>query len=214
MVTTSKDLQIINTSIDKRISAGKNQTHKDDHRPVSFLMESEIYAMCDAIRGSRNGVRDELLIMVTFQCALRISETLALTPDCRIRAGDKLILQVRRGKGGKPRLLGINQAIYDRIGSYAQEFRIADSDKLFKFSRFRALQIVKAAALGAGIEHRRIYAHLLRHSGALARLKRTGNIESLKQFLGHVDRGMTERYLRTMQSIESLEIESGVKFDR
>jgi integrase len=192
----------------------KYQTHKDDHRPVSFLTESEIYAMCDTTKINRQGPRDELLILVTFQAALRISEALALTPSCRGRVGPNYILMVKRGKGGKARLLGINQTLYDRLGSYAYENSLLPDDKYFKFTRFRALQIVKKAAKDAGIDNRRVYNHLLRHSGALTRLKKHGNIESLRQFLGHTDHTMTERYLRTLQNIESIGIEGKVQFER
>ena len=39
----------------------------DGHRPVSFLLESEIYQLADAARAMRNGKRNELLILLLFQ---------------------------------------------------------------------------------------------------------------------------------------------------
>jgi site-specific recombinase XerD len=224
MVTGLKGTEIINISPrseimpdclkSDKLDKPRYNTHRDDHRPVSFLMESEVFNLIDAAKNGRHGDRDSLLLEVTFKCALRISETLALTPSCRARAGANYVLLVKHGKGDKPRVLGINRGLYETLGSYALDNGMNPDDRYFKFTRFRALQIIKSAAIKSGIDNRRIYNHLLRHSGALARLKRTGNIESLKQFLGHTDHAMTERYLRTMQTIESIEIESQVTFER
>jgi integrase len=121
---------------------------------------------------------------------------------------------IRHGKGGKPRICAIPEMLYLRIGNYISEQGIGPSDKFFEITRFRGLQIVKAAAIKAGLDNRRVYCHLSRHSGALARLQRAGNLESLRQHLGHVDNKMTLRYLKTMQAIESLAIESKVEFER
>jgi integrase/recombinase XerD len=74
-------------------------------------------------------------------------------------------------------------------------------------------KVIKACAHKASID-RRLYCHLLRHSGAIARLNRTGNPKSLQIHLGHADMKMTTRYLATMQVVESLETDSQVNFDR
>ena len=198
----------------KRISPLKYNTHKNDHRPVSFLTESEVFSMEDAVRPNRNGDRDALFIEVSFKCCLRVSEVLGLTPSCRGKVDNNYVLLIKNGKGCKPRLLGIGQPLYDKLSGYAYDRKLGPEDKYFKFSRFRALQIIKVAAVKAGIDSRRVYCHLLRHSGAVNRLKKTGNIQSLKTYLGHTDHKMTERYLVTLQTIESIEIEGAVKFDR
>jgi site-specific recombinase XerD len=100
------------------------------------------------------------------------------------------------------------------IGNYAGEHGLTADDKLFNITRFRVLQIVKQRAAAAGIEHRRIYNHLLRHSGAVTRLSKTGNLKSLQLFLGHSDIKMSMRYLATLQQIDNLDIEAKVEFER
>jgi integrase len=197
-----------------KVSNNSHSNNSNNSRPVSFLLESEVYQLADAAKTSRQGDRDELLIMLLFQGALRISEVLAFTPGDRVRVGDKYCLMIRHGKGDKPRVITIPGPLYMRMGNYICEHNIGPGDKFFTITRFRALQIVKEAGIKAGLEHRRLYCHLMRHSGAIARLKRTGNLESLKQHLGHSDNKMTLRYLKTMQAIESLEVESKVEFER
>jgi integrase len=225
MVTTSKELTIVNISqssevIDKAFplragSAFKSyNTHRDDHRPVSFLLESEVNDLVDAAGTMRDGPRNSLLLLLLFQCCLRISECLQLTKNHRIFVKGKPILKIL-GKGNKPRLVPMPEKLSDKFGNYLSlGDGLSPNDKLFPITRFRALQIVKQCGKKAGLDNRRIYNHLFRHAGAIARLKKTGNIESLKQYLGHTDRKMTERYLVTLQTIESLEIEGNVAFDK
>jgi integrase/recombinase XerD len=118
-----------------------------------------------------------------------------------------------QGKGNKPRLVAIPEKLSFHLGDFAQRQSLGPDDRFFPITRVRAWQIVKQCAEKAGIG-RRVYCHLLRHSGAVARLKRTGNPKSLQIHLGHADMKMTMRYLTTMQTVESLAVEGKVEFDR
>jgi type 1 fimbriae regulatory protein FimB len=194
---------------------GKETRHRDGHRPVSFLTEQEIYALADAAATMRHGQRNCLLIYLMFQSSLRVSEALDLRlRDKQVREGSHLLV-VEHGKGNKPRLCGIPESLYLRIGNYASEAGITRlEDKLFDITRVRAWQILQIAAMKAGLDHKRVYNHLLRHSGAVQRLRRHGDIGSLRVFLGHSSTEMSLRYLSTVQQIESVAVESGVTFDR
>lgn len=184
--------------------------HSDGARPVSFLTESEVNAMAGQARLMRNGERNELMILVTFQCALRISETLQLTKQHRQVFDDHHRLFIL-GKGNKPRVIAVPEALSYRLGDYIGRSGLDDTDRLFPITRQRAWRIIKQCAVKAGID-RRVYCHLLRHGGAIARLKRSGNPKSLQIHLGHSDFKMTMRYLSTLQVMDSLEIEDKVKF--
>jgi integrase/recombinase XerD len=115
------------------------------------------------------------------------------------------------GKGNKPRVIAIPEALSHRLGDYIGRSGLGNTDRLFPISRQRAWRIIKQCAVIAGID-RRVYCHLLRHGGAIARLKRSGNPKSLQIHLGHSDIKMTLRYLSTLQLMESLEIEDKAKF--
>jgi integrase/recombinase XerD len=187
----------------------------DSHRPVSFLLENEIYSLSDAAKTMRDGKRNELLILLLFQSCLRVSEALALKLRNKHQVGDKYLLSVEHGKGDKPRIIAIPETLYLRIGNYASENGLSKPDeKFFTISRVRVWQILQQASKIAGLDYKRVYPHLMRHSGSVARLKRTGNIRSLQEHLGHTDSKMTQRYLSTMQAIESLDVESKVNFER
>jgi integrase/recombinase XerD len=181
-------------------------------RPVSFINEEEVYRLADAAGTMRNGERNYLMVLVLFQAALRVSEAVGLkVRDLTVVDGKHVLLVL--GKGGKPRLAAIPEKLFYHLGDYARRYHIGLEDRFFPITRVRTWQIIKQCAEKAGID-RRIYCHLLRHGGAIARLRRTGNPKSLQIHLGHSDLKMTMRYLSTMQVLDSLETESGVEFSR
>lgn len=184
----------------------------DYTRPVSFITETEVYRLADVSETMRHGERNELLILTMFQAALRVTEAVKLRVMDKATVDGKHILLVQ-GKGDKPRLVAIPEKLSYHLGDYAHRHGLKPEDKFFPVTRIRAWQIIKECADKAGID-RRIYCHLLRHGGAIARLKRTGNPKSLQIHLGHSDMKMTMRYLATLQTIESLETESEVEFER
>lgn len=184
----------------------------DTTRPVSFITESEVYRIADVARAMRNGERNELLIITMFQAALRVTEAVKLRVSDKVTVDGKHVLLVK-GKGNKPRLVAIPEKLSYHLGDYALQHKLGLGDRFFQVTRIRAWQIIKQCADKAGID-RRIYCHLLRHGGAVARLKQTGNPKSLQLHLGHSDMKMTMRYLATLQTLESLELEGKVEFMR
>jgi len=181
-------------------------------KPVSFITEQEVYRMVDCAKKMRDGERNELLLTLLFQGALRISEAVKLQIQDKGKVDDTTILAIL-GKGKKPRLVAIPDKLSYHMGDFAQRNGLKPDDRFFPITRQRAWQIVKECAVCAGID-RRIYCHLFRHGGAIARLKRTGNPKSLQIHLGHSDMKMTMRYLSTLQVTESLETEAKVEFER
>jgi len=204
--TNSKEIAIIPSKTVRAIRRG------DYTKPVSFITEAEVYRLADVAKAMRDGERNELLILTMFQAALRVTEAIKLKIMDKAAVDNKHILLVQ-GKGNKPRLVAIPAKLSYHLGDFAQRQGLKPEDKFFPVTRIRAWQIIKECADKAGID-RRIYCHLLRHGGAIARLKRTGNPKSLQIHLGHADMKMTMRYLATMQVVESLQTESEVEFDR
>jgi integrase len=196
-----------------KTSNGKIATYKGNtSRPVSFLSENEVYELVDQAKTLHNGERYELLILTLFQCALRITEAVQLRLKDKAAIEGRPVLLVI-GKGHKPRIVAIPEKLSYHLGDYAQRLGICPEGRLFPVSRVRAWQVIKECADKAGIS-RRVYLHLLRHTGAIQRLKRTGNPKSLQVYLGHADIKMTMRYLSTLQAIDSIKTESAVEFER
>ena len=206
----SKEIAIVQPGA--KLPVKKGYRASEYTKPVAFITEAEVYRLADVAKAMRDGERNELLILTMFQAALRVTEAIKLKVTDKATVDSKHILLVQ-GKGNKPRLVAIPEKLSYHLGDYAQRQGLKPEDRFFPISRIRAWQIIKECADRAGID-RRVYCHLLRHGGALARLRRTGNPKSLQIHLGHSDMKMTMRYLATMQTIESLDTESEVEFDR
>jgi len=109
-----------------------------------------------------------------------------------------------------PALIGADIA-QDILTQYEYEaFKAA----LFGITKYRAHQILQRAFERAGIQKPPHVGavHVLRHSGALERLKETGNPQALQEQLGHTTAKMTLRYLKTLTAEEALRINQAVDF--
>ena len=175
---------------------------------VPYLTPDEVQRLCEGCRG-RQRDRDALLILVLFQTGLRISEALGLTVGHLSRQPGALEVL---GKGSKPRLVACPAALSHRLKAYAFDRGLGPADRLFPVGRKRAWQIIGAAAAHAGLG-KRVYPHLFRHSGAIERLRQTGNPRALQLHLGHASPLMTMRYLSTLTAEEALRINQTVRFE-
>lgn len=118
------------------------------------------------------------------------------------------------GKGHKPGVAAISQGLAAQLQAYAYRGGLAADAKMFPFTRRRAFQVVEGAMRRAGVacpEHVGAV-HVLRHSGALERLRMTGNPKSVQDQLRHSSARMTLRYFKTLQAEESLKVQQGVDF--
>jgi integrase/recombinase XerD len=175
--------------------------------PVSYLTEEDIKQLI----GGCKKERDRLLILVLFQTGLRISEALALTPAA-IRSFDgKPALEII-GKGKKLRLVALPQNLRMQLESYAYRAKIEPRMRFFEINRSRAWQVLNEARKASGME-KRVFPHLLRHSDAIIRLRKTGNPKALQYHLGHNSPAMTLRYLSTLTQEDALRVQQEVRFE-
>lgn len=167
-------------------------------------------------QNKRHGERNALLIKTIFDGALRISEGLSIRPTDLARTQDGWTISVM-GKGSKPGVVAISASMAAELQSYCYRQKIIETDKVFPITRSQAFRIVQAAFDKAGIarpskERDRVGAvHVLRHSGAIARLQATGNPKAVQDQLRHKSAAMTLRYLKTLSADESLRIQQGVE---
>lgn len=174
--------------------------------PISYLTEEDIRQLTEACKKER----DRLLITLLFQTGLRISEALALTPTSIRTFEGKPAMEIV-GKGKKLRMVALPVNLKEKLESYAYRVRIEPKEKFFDINRSRAWQILNEAREAAGIE-KRVFPHLLRHSDAIIRLRKTGNPKALQYHLGHNSPAMTLRYLSTLTQEDALRVQQGVEF--
>lgn len=167
-------------------------------------------------RKKRKGERNSLLIKFLFDSCLRVSEALGVRPVDLQETPDGWTVQVM-GKGSKPGVVAISRSIAAQLLSYCYRTRIGESERIFPVSRSQAFRIVTDAFDKAGMprpskERDHVGAvHILRHSGAIERLRLTGNPRAVQSQLRHQSALMTLRYLKTLSADESLKIQQGVE---
>jgi len=174
--------------------------------PVRYLTEEDVRQLEAGCKRER----DRLLIMLLYQTGLRISEALALTP-ASIRNFDGRPAMEIIGKGRKLRLVALPVNLKEKLESYAYRAGIAPKERFFSINRSRAWQILNEVSKAAGVE-KRVFPHLLRHSDAIIRLRKTGNPKALQYHLGHNTPAMTLRYLSTLTQEDALRVQQEVEF--
>ena len=164
-------------------------------------------------RGARRAERDRLLVLALFDGALRISELLGVAPQDLVQTPEGWVVRIM-GKGRRPGEVALSPSLVAQLHSYAYRRRVEKASRFFPFNRSRAHQIIAAGFARAGLQkpHGVGSVHVLRHSGALARLAATGNPKALQDHLRHRSAKMTLRYMKTLSAKESLRIQHGVDF--
>ena len=137
-------------------------------------------------QNKRHGERNALLIRFLFDGCLRVTEALGVRPVDLQRTSDGWTVRVV-GKGSKPGVVAISASIAAELQSYCYRARIGESGHV------------------GGV-------HILRHSGAIERLRLTGNPRATQSQLRHKSALMTMRYLKTLSADESLKIQQAVDF--
>lgn len=173
-----------------------------DRQGRDFLTEAEIQRFLDAARHRRHGVRDYLLLLLTYRHGLRVSEAI----DLRLKDFDlgTARLFVRRKKGS----LSTHQPLEgDEIRALRAWLREreqrsdARSSYLFLSERgpmtrqavnYLAKEIGKRAKLRF-----HVHPHMLRHSTGYYLANRGYDTRLIQDYLGHKNIAHTVKYTRT-----------------
>jgi integrase len=168
-----------------------------------------------AARNKRHGERNSLLIKTLFDSTLRISETLGARPSDLVHTPDGWLVSIM-GKGRKPGTAAVTAATASELQAYCYRHKLGDHDRIFPFTRSQGFRIVVSAFDEAGIrrpgratDHVGAV-HVLRHSGAIARLQASGNPKSVQEQLRHKSAVMTLRYLKTIGHDEAMKTQQQV----
>jgi integrase/recombinase XerC len=154
-------------------------------------------------------LRDRALVEVLYGAGLRVSECCALDIDDvdTARYGDGgAILHVRKGKGGKSRIVPIGgqavAALVEYLGAraaLAARGEAPDPAALFlnqrgrRFTARSAQRLVDRRARAAGTS---ATPHALRHSFATHLLDAGADLRSIQELLGHASLGSTQIYTK------------------
>jgi integrase/recombinase XerD len=154
-------------------------------------------------KGREDGGRMETLLEILYGSGLRVSELVALPLVAAER--DPQMLMVR-GKGDKDRQIPLSDPARVAIAKWLHIRAAALDDSetsryLFPsrgrtghLTRQRFAQMLKEAALAAGIDPARVSPHVLRHAFASHMLEAGADLRSVQLMLGHADIATTQIY--------------------
>lgn len=182
---------------------------------VPHIGLDEVLRLCQAVASfSRPKFRErnELIIQTLFDGCLRVSELLAIKPENITQNDYGWFVRIWNEKGDRWETCSISATLAAKLQSYAYRHKIAPSDKLFPVHRTRIFQIIDRAFETTGIAKPDGVGtvHIMRHSGALERLQRTGNPKAVQEQLRHTSMRMTLRYMNTLAHDEAMAIQSKV----
>ncbi len=150
-------------------------------------------------------LKEKALLSVFYGCGLRRSEGVGLNiKDVHFRSG---LLYVRKGKGGKRRVVPMSEKVMEDIRMYVEEVRIwnVKTEALILNSRGKRASgnsyntWLKNLLILAEIKDQ-ITLHSLRHSIASHLLERGLSVEYVRDFLGHKHLESTQIYTHVKSS--------------
>lgn len=152
----------------------------------------------EAHSNRKNPERDYCILTLFLNCGLRISELVAL--NLQDMQGETLRIH---GKGGKTRILYLNDACHQAIKDYLavrRDVRGKDEFALFlsaqnkRISRSGVHAVVKSRIGDAGLDASQYSSHKLRHTAATLMLQNGVDVRAVQEVLGHEHLNTTEIY--------------------
>jgi integrase/recombinase XerD len=175
---------------------------------VDGLLVTARRSLDDAARpaGERlRSARMTCLLEVLYATGLRVSELIAL-PASAAHRGERMLIV--RGKGGKERLVPLNDAARRAMTEYLALRREAGSAQgkwLFPsfgasghLTRQHFARELKELAAAAGLHPRQVSPHVLRHAFASHLLQNGADLRSVQTLLGHADISTTQIYTHVL----------------
>jgi integrase/recombinase XerD len=176
-------------------------------RPLpKILSEAEVVAMIDGVarQDKAAALRLNALMELLYAAGLRVSELVGLPLAAAMRDQPYLVV---RGKGSKERLVPLNPSAKAAVAAYLQvrpkflprslkasQWLFPSSSGAGHLTRQRFGQLLKEAAITAGIPPERVSPHVLRHAFATHLLDNGADLRALQKMLGHADIATTQIY--------------------
>lgn len=169
-------------------TAGVKRPKKENKIPV-VLTKQEIINLIN----NSNNLKSKLIIQLLYSSGIRVSEIVNLKPvDLNF---DENIGWVRRGKGGKDRMIILSKKLSKKLEKFIKK----NSDWEYVFSKTKPLttrniqKIIQKTAQRAGI-NKQVHPHTLRHSFATHLLDQGVDLRKIQELLGHASIATTQIY--------------------
>jgi len=191
------------------------------NEPLPYIISpQDILVLLDSFKDGRY----RALFTLIYHCGLRLFEALAIHP--KDIDGQRLILRVRKGKGGKTREIPINTVVLHRLrafwkwhqnpqwlfpsagrqwkrSSHTLAEHLSQSQRPMTPATVRQAFNVALASSGLLKRHERVIIHTLRHSYATHMLDEGVSFAQISEYLGHASLRPTLVYLHLTERSET-----------
>jgi type 1 fimbriae regulatory protein FimB len=185
----------------RNVKSGGAAATDAHERRKDFLTETEMIRLLEAAKAGRHGVRDHLLVLITYRHGMRVSEAIDLRRD-EIDL-DRSRLWVRRLKSG----LSVEQPIPGDELRAIRRYLATRADALpwlfisergHSLTRQSVNYLLATAAARAKLAP--VHPHMLRHSCGFHLANRGYDLRLIQDYLGHRDPKHTVHYTRVAGS--------------
>jgi site-specific recombinase XerD len=156
---------------------------KNSKLPI-VLSVDEIQQMFDVCENKKHKV----ILALLYSCSLRVSELINLKWSHIDRS--RMIINIIQAKGNKDRQVGLNEPLIKLLTEYYREYEsvvyvLNGQGDLAQYSERSVGEVVKQLAYKAGIDNKRVYTHLIRHTSATHMVESGVDINLIQKLLGH-----------------------------
>lgn len=156
---------------------------KRDRKLPIVLSTDEIQKLFNICKN----IKHRAILALLYSAGLRVSEVINL----KITHIDssRMVINIINAKGGKDRQVMLNQNVLELLRNYYKMYR--PKDFLFngqnseQYSSRSINEFLKTYAEKAGIENKRIYAHLMRHTSFTHMVENGTDINMIQKLAGH-----------------------------
>lgn len=166
---------------------------KRNNKLPIVLSVDEIQRMFNVCENKKHKV----ILALLYSCSLRVSELINLKWKDIDRS--RMIINIIQAKGNKDRQVGLNDKLLQLLEEYYREYKsivyvLNGQGDSAQYSERSVGQVVKQLALKAGIENKRVYTHLMRHTSATHMVENGIDINLIQKLLGHSNVKTTNIY--------------------
>lgn len=172
--------------------------HKNNKLPIVLSVE-EIQRMFDVCDNKKHKV----ILALLYSCSLRVSELINLKWTNIDRS--RMVINIIQAKGNKDRQVGLNEQLIKLLTEYWLEYKsneyVLNGQASPKYSERSVGEVIKQLAKKAGIDNKRVYTHLMRHTSATHLVENGTDINLIQKILGHSNVKTTNIYLHVSHNL-------------
>lgn len=165
------------------------------------LSQNEIQRIFNAC----NNLKHKAIMGLMYGCGLRISEVINLKPG-HIDSS-RMIINIIQGKGKKDRQVMLPLSLLELLRKYYTSYKpkefLFNGQKSEQYSKRSINELVKTYAIKAGINQKRVYAHLFRHSSFTHMVETGTDINLIQRIAGHSNVKTTMLYCHLSDNLIS-----------